>query len=179
MTRKKPVPSAATQFVKLELSCPSGLTCAPRIPLLDTGAKCSEVTNIHWMQINLESRSISFWRPEVNNTSIIFMTDGVHEIRTRRSLFRTGDHDWNRLLLRIHSGSSFWLGGPPERGLANAYNLDCMPSHLLPTSDPTPSMMPQRKSRKIESAIFRKQRSFFSNANMESHNGVICSASNP
>lgn len=62
------------------------------ILLLDTGARYSEIANIHWKQINLESRSISLWRSKVNNESIIFMTDRVHEILTRRSLSHSGDH---------------------------------------------------------------------------------------
>ena len=62
------------------------------ILLLDTGARYSEIANIHWKQINLHERTISLWRSKVNNESIIFMTDRVHEILTRRSRSRSGDH---------------------------------------------------------------------------------------
>jgi integrase len=62
------------------------------ILLLDTGARYSEIANIQWKQIDLESRSISLWRSKVSNESIIFMTDRVHEILTRRSVYRSGDH---------------------------------------------------------------------------------------
>jgi integrase len=62
------------------------------ILLLDTGARYSEIANIHWKQINLEGRSISLWRSKVSNESIIFMTDRVHEILTRRSLSPSGLH---------------------------------------------------------------------------------------
>ena len=53
--------------------------------LLDTGARYSEIANIQWSQINLAERTISLWRSKVSNESIIFMTDRVHDILTRRS----------------------------------------------------------------------------------------------
>ena len=60
--------------------------------LLDTGARYSEIANIQWSQINLEDRSMSLWRSKVSNESIIFMTDRVHDILTRRSLSPAGLH---------------------------------------------------------------------------------------
>lgn len=60
--------------------------------LLDTGARYSEIANNQWKQISLEDRSISLWRSKVSNESIIFMTDRVHDILTRRSLSRSGVH---------------------------------------------------------------------------------------
>lgn len=52
--------------------------------LLDTGARYGEIANIKWSQINLEQKSISLWRPKVQNESIIYMTDRVFEILRRR-----------------------------------------------------------------------------------------------
>jgi integrase len=60
--------------------------------LLDTGARYSEIANIQWSQINLAERTISLWRSKVSNESIIFMTDRVHDILTRRSLSPSGLH---------------------------------------------------------------------------------------
>ena len=62
------------------------------VPLLDTGARYSEIANIQWSQINLAERTISLWRSKVSNESIIFMTDRVHDILTRRSLSPSGVH---------------------------------------------------------------------------------------
>ena len=54
------------------------------IMLLDTGARYGEIANIAWKQIDLRNRSINLWRPKVQNESVIFMTDRVVEILTRR-----------------------------------------------------------------------------------------------
>lgn len=53
--------------------------------LLDTGARYGEIANIGWNEINLIERTISLWRPKVQNESVIFMTDRVYEILQRRS----------------------------------------------------------------------------------------------
>lgn len=52
--------------------------------LLDTGARYSEVANIKWSQIDLDKRAILLWRPKVRNESVIFMTDRVFDILSRR-----------------------------------------------------------------------------------------------
>jgi len=52
--------------------------------LIDTGARYSEIANILWKQIDLTTRSISLWRPKVQNESVIFMTDRVAAILERR-----------------------------------------------------------------------------------------------
>ena len=60
--------------------------------LLDTGARYSEIANIQRSQINLAERTISLWRSRVSNENIIFMTDRVHDILTRRSCSTSGLH---------------------------------------------------------------------------------------
>jgi integrase len=60
------------------------------ILLLDTGARYSEVANIKWNQIFVEQREIHLWRPKVQNETILYMTDRVHEVLKRRAGARGG-----------------------------------------------------------------------------------------
>lgn len=59
------------------------------ILLLDTGARYSEIANIEWLRINLEDRTIRLWRPKVQNEGVLFMTDRVYDVLTRREAVRT------------------------------------------------------------------------------------------
>lgn len=54
------------------------------ILLLDTGARYSEIANIQWSRINLDERMIYLWRPKVQNEGILYMTDRVYEVLSRR-----------------------------------------------------------------------------------------------
>ncbi len=54
------------------------------ILLLDTGARHGEICTLEWSQINFTNRSIALWRSKVNNESILFMTDRVNEVLSRR-----------------------------------------------------------------------------------------------
>ncbi len=54
------------------------------IMLLDTGARHGEICTLEWSQINFTSRTIALWRSKVKNESILFMTDRVHEVLSRR-----------------------------------------------------------------------------------------------
>lgn len=54
------------------------------ILLLDTGARYGEIAGLQWQQINLTERSIDLWRSKVNNQSVLFMTDRVFRIVSRR-----------------------------------------------------------------------------------------------
>lgn len=60
--------------------------------LLDTGARYSEIANIEWTRINLHDRTICFWRPKVQNESILYMTDRVFSILTNRFATTKSSH---------------------------------------------------------------------------------------
>ena len=52
--------------------------------LLDTGARYSEIANIEWQRIDLASRTIHLWRQKVQNETVLYMTDRVFEVLSRR-----------------------------------------------------------------------------------------------
>jgi integrase len=54
------------------------------ILLLDTGARYSEIANIEWSRIDLASRTIHLWRQKVQNETVLYMTDRVFEVLSRR-----------------------------------------------------------------------------------------------
>ena len=54
------------------------------VVLLDTGARRGEISSLEWRQIDLDARLIRLWRPKVRNESIIYMTERVFEIFSRR-----------------------------------------------------------------------------------------------
>lgn len=60
--------------------------------LLDTGARCGEITRLEWHQIDLEGRLIRLWRPKVRNEGLIFMTGRVFDVFARRKAQATGPY---------------------------------------------------------------------------------------
>ncbi len=60
------------------------------ILLLDTGARYSEIANIDWKAIDFADREIHLWRPKVQNEAVLYMTDRVHEVLSRRATSRSG-----------------------------------------------------------------------------------------
>ena len=60
--------------------------------LLDTGARYSEIANIEWSRIDLNTLTINLWRPKVQNETIVFMTERVAVILQRRFESKTGPH---------------------------------------------------------------------------------------
>ncbi len=54
------------------------------VMLLDTGARYSEIANIEWLRIDMQERTIHLWRPKVQNEAILYMTDRVFDILSRR-----------------------------------------------------------------------------------------------
>jgi len=60
------------------------------ILLLDTGARYSEIANIEWRRIDLTERTIHLWRSKVQNETVLYMTDRVFDVLSRRSANDTG-----------------------------------------------------------------------------------------
>ncbi|MFD1940820.1 tyrosine-type recombinase/integrase [Paradevosia shaoguanensis] len=60
--------------------------------LLDTGARYSEIADISWERIDLPNRMIKLWRSKVQNESVLFMTDRVFEVLSRRWANKTSEH---------------------------------------------------------------------------------------
>ncbi len=60
------------------------------ILLLDTGARHGEICALEWDKINLAEKSIALWRPKVRNESVIYMTDRVLDVLTRRYATKSG-----------------------------------------------------------------------------------------
>jgi len=52
--------------------------------LLDTGARCGEIRTLQWSQVDLNTQTINLWRSKVENESVLFMTDRVHQVLLRR-----------------------------------------------------------------------------------------------
>lgn len=65
------------------------------ILLLDTGARYSEIANIEWSRIDLVERTIHLWRSKVQNETVLFMTDRVYEVLSRRLKTKATDHLFN------------------------------------------------------------------------------------
>lgn len=59
------------------------------ILFLDTGARHSEITTLTWDRIDLTNRTINLWRPKVRNESVLYMTNRVWEVLTRRKSVST------------------------------------------------------------------------------------------
>jgi integrase len=62
------------------------------ILLLDTGARYSEIANIEWQRIDLAERTINLWRSKVQNETVLYMTDRVYEVLSRRFSEKANRH---------------------------------------------------------------------------------------
>ena len=62
------------------------------ILLLDTGARYSEIANIEWERIDLTERAIHLWRSKVQNETVLYMTDRVFEVLSRREKTKAGPY---------------------------------------------------------------------------------------
>ncbi len=60
------------------------------ILLLDTGARYSEIANIEWSRIDLARRTIHLWRQKVQNETVLYMTDRVFDVLSRRESNNAG-----------------------------------------------------------------------------------------
>ena len=63
--------------------------------LLDTGARYSEIANIEWRRIDLAERTINLWRSKVQNETVLYMTDRVFEVLSRRVTARNSSYVFN------------------------------------------------------------------------------------
>jgi integrase len=63
--------------------------------LLDTGARYSEIANIEWRRIDLAERTIHLWRPKVQNETVLYQTDRVFEVLSRRAMSKTSAYVFN------------------------------------------------------------------------------------
>jgi integrase len=63
--------------------------------LLDTGARLNEICKMKWSAIDLRTGTITIYRPKVNNESILYMTDRVKAILTRRIKSKISDYIFN------------------------------------------------------------------------------------
>lgn len=89
--------------------------------LLDTGARYSEIANIEWSRIHLDDRTISLWRPKVQNEAVLYMTDRVFEILSRRARERAGQH----VFLNRKGGPRGYVSQSIRKALRNAGLRDC------------------------------------------------------
>jgi len=60
--------------------------------LLDTGARYSEIANIEWQRIDLVTRTIHLWRQKVQNETVLYMTDRVFEVLSRRDVAKASSY---------------------------------------------------------------------------------------
>lgn len=65
------------------------------ILLLDTGARYSEIANIEWSRINLAERTINLWRSKVQNETVLYMTDRVFDLLSRRLATKASPYVFN------------------------------------------------------------------------------------
>jgi integrase len=59
------------------------------ILLLDTGARLAEIATLEWARIDLDHKTIGLWRPKVQNESVLYMSDRVFAVLSRRFPGRT------------------------------------------------------------------------------------------
>ena len=76
------LPPVAERSVEMQRSLQDAYDLV--VLLLDTGARYSEIANIEWSRIDLASRTIHLWRQKVQNETVLFMTDRVFEVLSRR-----------------------------------------------------------------------------------------------
>lgn len=89
--------------------------------LLDTGARYSEIANIEWAKINLEDRSINLWRPKVQNETVLYMTNRVFEILSRRALENAATH----VFVNRKGGPRGYVSQSIRKALRKAGLQDC------------------------------------------------------
>jgi integrase len=98
------------------------------VVLLDTGARHGEVAGLKWDQIDLDARSISLWRPKVQNESVLFMTDRVHAILVNR---QQGGTETSVFVFENRSGASKGYSAATLRRAFDRAGLPDCSAHTL------------------------------------------------
>jgi integrase len=96
------------------------------IMLLDTGARFSEISTLEWGSVDLQSKTIRLWRPKVRNESILYMTDRVYEVLSRRFDQRIS----NFIFTNSKGGAMKYISRMWERIFRRA-GLDNVSAHTL------------------------------------------------
>ena len=78
------LPPVAERSVEMQRSLQDAYDLV--VLLLDTGARYSEIANIEWLRIDLASRTIHLWRQKVQNENVLYMTDRVFDVLSRRDV---------------------------------------------------------------------------------------------
>lgn len=55
------------------------------VTLLDTGARHGEIVRLTWEDIDMKAKTVKLYRPKVRNQSVIYMSDRLYAILSRRS----------------------------------------------------------------------------------------------
>jgi integrase len=97
------------------------------IMLLDTGARYSEIAGLEWRQVSLDDRTLNLWRPKVQNESVLFMTDRVYDLLSRRASER-GESPY---LFQNRSGGKRGYAGQSLRKALRRAGLSGFTIHTL------------------------------------------------
>lgn len=65
------------------------------VMLLDTGARHNEIVTLTWDDVDMYNRTIKLYRPKVRNESVLFITDRLYSILTRRKKSRLNEYIFN------------------------------------------------------------------------------------
>jgi len=91
------------------------------VMLLDTGARYSEIADLEWSRIEIESRMIHLLRSKVQNESILYMTDRVYSVLSRRIQDKTGPY----VFTNRSGGTRGYASGAIRKAFRRAGLDDC------------------------------------------------------
>jgi integrase len=89
--------------------------------LLDTGARYSEITGLRWTSLDLERGTINLWRPKVDNESLLYMTNRVRAILTRRY----GERQSESVFVNRSGGQRGYVSASIRKAFRRAGLTDC------------------------------------------------------
>lgn len=89
--------------------------------LLDTGARYSEIANIDWQRIDLAERTIHLWRSKVQNETVLYMTDRVFDVLSRRYASKCSQH----VFINKAGGARGYCTQSIRKAIARAGLKDC------------------------------------------------------